>query len=96
LGFDLIASSHFHVIEYIEEEQGDECMGVDIYSSKTATWIYKESKWELNTCVTLRDQKLCILMVVCTLWTTRSVTYLLWIWRKIPRPRGSLPSIHQA
>ena len=82
LGFDPIASSHFHVIEYIEDEQDDECIGVDIFSSKTAAWIYKESKWELNTCVTLRDQKLCILMVVCTLWTTRSVTYLLWIWRE--------------
>ena len=35
-------------------------------------------------------------MVVFTLWTTHSVTYLLWIWRKIPRPRGSLPCIHQA
>jgi hypothetical protein len=30
------------VIEYMEE---GECMGVDIYSSETAAWIYKESKW---------------------------------------------------
>jgi hypothetical protein len=52
LGFDPIASSHFHVIEYIEEEQDDECMGVDIYSSKIAAWICKESKWKLNTYVT--------------------------------------------
>ena len=52
LGIDLIASLHFHVIEYIEEEQDDECMGVDIYSSKTAAWIYKESKWGSVTCVT--------------------------------------------
>jgi hypothetical protein len=29
-----------------------------------------------------RDEKLCILMVVCRLWTTRSVTYLLWIYRE--------------
>ena len=29
-------------------------------------------------------------MVFCTLWGT------LWIWRKIPRPHGTLPSIHQA
>ena len=39
LGFNPIASSHFHVIEYIEEEQDDECNGVDIYSSKTIAWI---------------------------------------------------------
>ena len=43
LGFDLIASSHFHVFEYMEED--GQCMGVDIYSSKTTTWIFKESKW---------------------------------------------------
>ena len=42
MGFDPIASSHFHVIEYIEEELDDECMGVDIYSSKTTSWIYKD------------------------------------------------------
>jgi hypothetical protein len=52
LGFDPIASSHFHVIECIEEEQDDECMGVDIYSSKTTALICKESKWEPNTYVT--------------------------------------------
>ena len=44
LGFDPIASSHFHVIEYIEEEEVYECKGVDIYPSKTAAWICKESK----------------------------------------------------
>ena len=31
LGFDPTVSSHFYVIEYIEEEPNDECMGVDIY-----------------------------------------------------------------
>jgi hypothetical protein len=41
------------VIEYIEEEHDDECKGVDIYSSKTTTWICKESKWGPNTCVTI-------------------------------------------
>ena len=43
LGFNLIASSHFHVFEYMEED--GQCMGVDIYSSKTTAWIFKESKW---------------------------------------------------
>ena len=90
LGFDPIASSHFHVIEYIEEEQDDEWMGVDIYSSKTAAWFYKESKWGPNTCVTIerseemRSSELCILTVVYTLWGTQGFTlrYLLWIWRE--------------
>jgi hypothetical protein len=53
LGFDPTASSHFHVIEYIEEEQDDECKGVDIYSSKIVAWIYKKSKWGPNTCVAI-------------------------------------------
>ena len=42
LGFDPIASSHFHVIEYMDVD--DACIGVEIYSSKIAAWIYKESE----------------------------------------------------
>jgi hypothetical protein len=43
LGFDLTASLHFHVFEYMEKD--GQCAGVDIYSSKTTAWIFKESKW---------------------------------------------------
>ena len=43
MGFDPTASSHFHVLEYMEED--GQCVGVDIYSSKTTSWIFKESKW---------------------------------------------------
>jgi hypothetical protein len=32
------------VIEFVEEEDV-ECLGVEIYSYQTATWIYHESKW---------------------------------------------------
>ena len=42
LGFDP-TSSHFHVIEFIEVEGA--CVGVEIYSFKTAAWIFKESEW---------------------------------------------------
>jgi hypothetical protein len=35
-------SSHFHVIEFVEVEGA--CIGVEIYSSKTAAWIFKESE----------------------------------------------------
>ena len=42
LGFDP-TSSHFHVIEFVEVECA--CIGVEIYSSKTAAWIFKESEW---------------------------------------------------
>ena len=34
LGFDPKASSHFHVIEFVEHEDA-ECLAVEIYSSKT-------------------------------------------------------------
>ncbi|CAN6284214.1 unnamed protein product [Urochloa humidicola] len=44
LGFDPALSSHFHVIEYVEDE-GDYITGVDIYSSKTGSWSSMESKW---------------------------------------------------
>ena len=43
MGFDPTASSHFQVFEYMEED--GQCVGVDIYSSKTTAWIFKESKW---------------------------------------------------
>jgi hypothetical protein len=42
LGFDPI-SSHFHVIEFIEVEGAS--VGVEINSSKTAAWVFKESEW---------------------------------------------------
>ena len=47
MGFDPTASSYFHVFEYIEED--GQCVGVDIYSSKTAAWIFKESKSDEET-----------------------------------------------
>ena len=43
LGFDPTASSHFHVIEFMEENA--ECLGVEIYSSKITEWTYKEYEW---------------------------------------------------
>jgi hypothetical protein len=44
LGFDPTTSSYFYMVEFVEEEDA-ECLGVDIYSSQTATWIHKESEW---------------------------------------------------
>ena len=87
------------MIEYIEEEQDDDCMGVDIYSSKTVAWIYKESKWEPNTCV-IFERSETIYLNGCLHIMDYSKCYILAvdmegeIWRKIPRPHGSLPSIH--
>ena len=44
LGFDPIVSSYFHVIEHGKKRVG-ESVGVSIYSSKSAVWLFKESKW---------------------------------------------------
>jgi len=44
MGFDLIVSSHFHVIEYGKKRVG-ESVGVSIYSSKSVAWMFKESEW---------------------------------------------------
>ena len=82
LGFDSTASSHFHVFEYMEED--GQCMGMDIYSSKTTAWIFKEFNGAKRLSGHFQNQQLCFLTVVCTiLGSTRvAVVYLLWIWRE--------------
>ena len=37
------------MIEFVEVESA--CVGVEIYSSKTAAWIFKESKWSEGSIV---------------------------------------------
>ncbi|KAL6596708.1 hypothetical protein ACP70R_047351 [Stipagrostis hirtigluma subsp. patula] len=51
LCFDLAISSHFHVVEYVEDED-DYVTGVEIYSSRTSAWSSKESEWrdDLSLC----------------------------------------------
>jgi len=43
LAFGPTASSHFHVIEYVDVNTV--CASVEISASQIAAWIYKESKW---------------------------------------------------
>ncbi|KAF8698422.1 hypothetical protein HU200_035161 [Digitaria exilis] len=43
LAFDPAVSSHFHVVQY---ELDEWVTGVEIYSSKTAAWSFKESEWD--------------------------------------------------
>ncbi|CAN6312748.1 unnamed protein product, partial [Urochloa humidicola] len=46
LGFDPAVSSHFHVFEFLDKYQGfGSVTGVEIYSSQTGAWGYKETKW---------------------------------------------------
>jgi hypothetical protein len=74
LAFDLIASSHFHVIEYVDVNAM--CAGMEIYSSQTVAWIYKESEWGEHTDVTFYSSqtKEIYSSQVCTLWGTLGST----------------------
>jgi hypothetical protein len=65
LGFNPTASSYFHVIEYVDVN--GLFTGVEIYSSETAAWIYKESEWGKKTDVTFSRLPSVFLNVVYTL-----------------------------
>ena len=54
LGFDPIVSLHFHVIEYGKKRVG-ESVGVSIYSSKSAAWMFKEFEWGRGCCMHIFD-----------------------------------------
>ncbi|CAM0901694.1 unnamed protein product [Alopecurus aequalis] len=43
LAFDPAASSHFHVLQFVKKDEEDRVTGVDIYSSRTGAWNYRES-----------------------------------------------------
>jgi F-box interacting protein len=48
LGFDPAVSSHFHVFEFVMDEEfywDPGIAGVAVYSSETRGWIYKEKRW---------------------------------------------------
>jgi F-box interacting protein len=48
LGFDPAVSQHFYVFEIVENDFGT-VAGVEIYSSETGAWSYKESQWNYET-----------------------------------------------
>jgi len=95
------------VIEYIKE-QFDRCKGVDIYSSKTIAWIHKKSKWGRSATMTIErsDRKTSetvypngCLYIMGYSWGYQHVLAVDIegeTWRKIPCPRVSTFSIHQA
>jgi len=102
LGFDPIASSHFHVFEYMEED--GQCVGVYIYSSKTTVWIFKESKWGEEAEWTLSKSAIVFLSgCLHYIGFCESYRHILAVdmegkaWRKIPnRSCGFSRSILQA
>jgi hypothetical protein len=101
LGFNLIASSYFHVIEYVDVDVM--CAGVEIYSSKIAAWIYKESEWDEHANVTFYKQPSVFLNgCLHIMGHSREYSMILVVdmegntWRKIDRPSGLQHFKHQA
>jgi hypothetical protein len=101
LGFDLTASSHFHVIEYVHVEAV--CAGVEIYSSQTAVWIYKKCEWDEHTDATFYKQPSVFLNgCLHIIGHSRGYSMILVVdiegntWRTIDRLSGFHNSMHQA
>jgi hypothetical protein len=101
LGFNLIASSYFHVIEYVDVDVM--CVGVEIYSSEIAAWIYKESEWDEHANVTFYRQP-SVFLNGCLHIMGHSREYCMILdvdmegntWRKIDRPSGLQHFKHQS
>ena len=81
---------------------------MDIYSSKTTTWICKESKWGPNTCVTIEKSEEmrssetmylngCLHIMGYSGFYPQILAMDMEgdTWRKIPCPRRSKGFIHQ-
>ena len=101
LGFDPTTSSHFHVIEYVDVNSL--CVGVEIYSSETAAWIYKEFEWGEDTDVTFyRQPSVFLNSCLHIMGHSRKYSMILVMdmegntWMKIDRPDGLHDSMHQA
>ena len=84
------------MIEFVEVEGA--CVAVEIYSSKTASWIFKESKW--GESIVLRSKSRSVFhndfMYMLEYSTIVVVDMEGKTWRTIHKPRGAKMSIHQA
>jgi hypothetical protein len=101
LAFDPTASAHFHVIEYVDVHAV--CVGVEIYSSQTAVWIYKESEWgEQTDVIFCRQPSVFLNGCLHTIGHSRRYSMIFAMdmegntWRKIDRPDGLHHSMHHA
>ena len=100
LGFDPAVSSHFHVVEYVLDE-GDFVAGVEIYSSKTAAWSFKESEWGDEVALHASARSVFLNGFLHMLTFSHGVVLVDMdgkTWRTIPVPTDSCFSgcIHQA
>ena len=96
LGFNPTVSSHFHVIEY-GKKRVSESVGVSIYSSKSTSWMFKESKWgEGVVCTYSTSVFLNGSMHQLELSQIVVVDMQGKAWRKIRRACGEAISIYEA
>jgi hypothetical protein len=89
------------VIEYVDVNAV--CAGVEIYSSQTIAWNYKESKWGEHTDVTFYRQPSVFLNDYLDIIGHSGRYSMIFAvdmeentWRKIDRPDGLHHSMHQA
>jgi hypothetical protein len=75
----------------------DDSLGVNIYSSKTRAWIFKESKWGEGIVVSTYGKGVFINDFMHILEFTQIVVINMEgnTWRKFHRPTGDAISIHE-
>ena len=85
------------MVEFIEVEGA--CVGVEIYSSKTAAWIFKESEWGKGSII-LRSKSRSVFLNGFMHMLEYSMIVVVDMegktWRTIHKPGGAKMSIHQA
>jgi hypothetical protein len=76
----------------------DDSLGVNIYSSKTRVWIFKESKWDEGIVVSTYGKCVFANGFMHMLEFTQIVVVDMKgkTWRKMRRPTGDAISIHEA
>ena len=96
IGFDP-TFLHFHVIKFVDVEGAS--VGVEIYSSKTAAWIFKESEWGDGSIVLCSKSRRVFLngfMHMLEYSTIVVADMEEKTWRTIHKPGGVKMSIYQA
>ncbi|KAM3310193.1 hypothetical protein ACQJBY_031091 [Aegilops geniculata] len=90
LAFDRDVSSHFHVFQIVLKEWLN-VAGINIYSSETGSWSFKESGWDYGTsiCTSRRVFYQGMLHFVNAQSTVVSVEMEGKKWREIPVPVGA-------
>jgi hypothetical protein len=76
----------------------DDSLGVNIYSSETRAWIFKESEWDEGIVVSTYEKGLFVNGFMHMLEFTQIVAIDMEAktWKKIRRPTGDAISIHEA